>query len=409
MIMDLQIRTIEPAEAVAFVHANEAAFSRSPAADELEVELSVMEPDRSHAAFDAGAIVGCAAVATFRMTVPGAGPLAVAGVTGVGVLPTHRRRGVNTALMRAQLDDVHAHGESVAVLYASEGGIYGRFGYGLASFMGDVNVATERSRFVRGYRPSGAVRLLSHDDAVAPMRGVYDAACSLRPGMIALDDRWWAWRWAELEEHRDTPTFYAVHRSDDGQTDAYAVYRVKHEWRDELPRLELSIEELQATTPQSYADIWRFVLDIDLVDRVRAWNRPLDDPILRLLAEPRQLRFALRDGLWVRLVDVEAALSSRGYRGSGRVRFEIEDDFCPWNEARVTLEVSDGTAVCRTDPDAAPDLRCRVNDVGAAYLGGATFAALQRAGQTIELTSGAIAKADALFAADAAPWCSVPF
>jgi len=297
----------------------------------------------------------------------------------------------------------------VAVLYASEGGIYGRFGYGLASFVGDVNVDTDRSGYVRGYRPSGSVRLLAHDDAMAPMREIYDSVWPSRPGMIAMDDRWWTWRWTELEEHRERPMFYALHASDDGRPDAYAVYRVKHEWREEMPRLELSMQEVQAATPQAYADIWRFVLDVDLIDRVRAWNRPLDDPLLHLLAEPRQLRFSLRDALWVRLVGVPAALAARGHLGAGRLTIEVQDDFCPWNDGRLTLEASGGAAVCDTHVDREPDLRCRVNALGAVYLGGASFGALARAGQITELTSGAIAAADVLFASDPAPWNSVPF
>jgi predicted acetyltransferase len=408
--MDLEIRTVRPDELEAFARALESAFSAELNPAEFEHERPVMASERTHAAFEGGAIVGGASAAGFRMAVPGGGSVAAAGITGVGVLPSHRRRGINTALMRAQLDDIHDRGEPVAALHASEGGIYGRFGYGLASFTGHMEVDADRTSFVRGYRPSGRVRLVVRDEALGPMRAIYDAVVPTWPGMLALDDLWWTWRWTDPDRHGDGTAFYALHESEDGVTDAYAAYRVKHEWPDGMPRLELSVRDLQATSPQAYADIWRFLFDIDLVGRVSSWNRPVDDPLLHLVAEPRRLRFSLRDGLWVRPVDVPAALSARGYRGHGRIILEVRDDFCPWNDGRFALEVENGAATCTAAADEGdPDLRCTVNDVGAVYLGGTRFGELHRAGRVSEVVPGAIARADALFACDRAPWCSLMF
>ncbi len=408
--MDPHIRTIRSEELEAFARANASAFSSTVLPGELERDRAVMEPERTHAAFDGGAIVGGAAAAAFRMAVPGGRVVATAGITGVGVLPSHRRRGINTALMRAQLDDVHERGEPVAALYASEGNIYGRFGYGLASFRGKLDVDAGRTSFVRGYRPSGEVRLLSHHDALASMRSIYDSVAPTWPGMLALDDRWWTWRWTELDLDDEGPAFYALHTSETGEADAYAAYRVKHEWPDGMPRLELSLRDLLATSPQAYADIWRFVFDIDLVGRVTAWNRPADEPLLHLLAEPRRLRLSLGDGLWVRLVDVPAALAARGYQGTGTLTIDVSDEFCPWNEGRFALEVAEGIGVCaRTSHDGDADLRCSVNDLGAIYLGGTRFSELQRAGRVSEIVPGSIRRADALFASAPAPWCSITF
>jgi predicted acetyltransferase len=302
--------------------------------------------------------------------------------------------------MRAQLDAIHERGEPLALLFASEGAIYGRFGYGLASFLGDIDVEVERSAFVRGYRPSGRVRLLTGEEARPLIRLVYDEAQPSRPGMIALDDRWWEWMFFEGE--KDEPTFYSVHDTD-GVVDAYAAYRVKHEWPESIPKLQLAVRQLLATTPQAYADMWRYLFDIDLVQRVQASNRPIDEPLFLLMQEPRRLRFRTADAMRARLVDVPRALRARGYAGEGRTVVRVADAFCPWNEGAYALEVSAGAATCaRTDEE--PEIACSAADLGAAYLGGATFRQLQRAGRVEELRPGTLERIDALFASDPAPW-----
>jgi len=403
--MDTEIRAIAPEEFEAYARALELAFSERMTDEELERERLVAEPSRWHAAFEGGRIVGGAAAASYQVTVPGGREVSAAGVTAVGVLPTHRRRGINTALMRTQLDDVHALGEAIAMLFASEGGIYGRFGYGMASLLCEVDVEVDRSRFVRGYRPGGEVRLLSREDALPAMRPVYDAVRRERPGMVAVDDRWWEWLFFEKKD--EGPIFYAVHEGDEG-IDAFAVYRVKHEWPDSIAKLEVSVHRLMASTPQGWADMWRYVFDIDLVHKVGAWNRPVDDPVLRLMQEPRRLHFSVKDGLYVRLVDVPAALAARGYVGDGRTIFEVHDAFCPWNDGRFSLEVTRGEAICQPTT-AEADIACSATDLGASYLGGASFRELHRAGHVDELRPGALAAADAIFASDPAPWCAFVF
>jgi predicted acetyltransferase len=398
--MDVEIRAIADDEFEECARSLELAFSGRPAPEDLTRERLVAEMDRWLGAFEDGRIVGSAVAASYTVTVPGGAQVAAAGVTAVGVQPTHRRRGINTALMRAQLDAIHERGEAIAMLYASEGGIYGRYGYGLAAFLGEIKFQTERSAFIRGYRPTGRVRLLEREEALSSMRPVYDEAQRRRPGMVALDDRWW--RWLFFEHEKDEPSFFAVHDAD-GVADAFAVYRVKHEWPDSIPRLELTVNRLMATTPQAYADIWRYLFDIDLVHSVNAWNRPVDESLFLLMQEPRRLRFRTSDGLYIRLVDVPAALEARGYVGEGRLVLDVQDPFCPWNEGRYVLEVSGGDARC-TRTDAEPDIACSVTDLGATYLGGVTFRQLHRAGRVDELNAGTLARADALFAGDLAPW-----
>jgi predicted acetyltransferase len=405
--MDLEIRPIRPDEFEAYVRTLETAFHGPVSDEEMGDQRAVAEHDRQFAALEDGAVVGGSMAATLRMSVPGGRAMAATGIQQVGVLPSHRRRGINTALMRAQLEDSRRRGESLAILHASEAAIYRRFGFGQATFLADLNVETIRAAFLPGYGSQGRVRLLPRHVALPRMRPVYDAVAASRPGMILVDDPWFAWRFAQVQRHGALPWFFAIHETDAGEPDAYAVYEVKHEWPGEIPQLELTVHELMAATPQATADIWRYVFDVDLVRTVSAGWRPVDDPLLWLVAEPRRLRFTLRDGLFVRLVDVPAALAARGYGGEGAVVFEVRDDFCPWNRGNYVLTASGGSAACsRTDEQAA--LACTVNELGATYLGGSTFAELATAGRVEERTQGALARADAIFRSAPAPWCSLP-
>lgn len=406
--MDVEIRPIEPEEFEEWARTLEGAFGLRPTPEEIERERRVAEIDRCLAAFDGAEMVGCAGTSTFRLTVPD-GAARAAGVTAVGVKPTHRRRGINTALMRRQLDDVHAAGaEPLAILYASEGGIYGRYGYGLASFMCEINIERERSAFVRGYHPSGRVRLLERSEALAAFLPVYDRARRQRPGMIELEAAWFAHRLDETRHHgEERAYFYAGHESEEG-FDAYAVYHVKEKWTGAVPKSELVVEDLHAVTPAAYADMWRYCFDIDLVERITAWNRPSDEPLLHLLQEPARLRLTFGDGLWARAVEVPAALEARRYAAEGRIVLEVHDAFCPWNDGRYGLEGGPDGATCGPT-GAEPDLVLTANDLGAAYLGGASFRQLHRAGRVEEERPGALGRADAMFAWDPAPWCSFMF
>jgi predicted acetyltransferase len=405
--MDVEIRTIEEPELRDAFVAVETAFGGHLDEDFLAFHRPFVEVDRTFGAFEDGAIVGTAATSSFVMTVPG-GEIAAGGVTGVGVKPSHRRRGVNTALMRAQVDDARARGEHVAVLYASQGGIYGRYGYGIASLNAAIDVETRRAAFGPWYAPAGRVRLVERDEAVRLFHPVYDEVRRSRPGMMRLDERELAYRTDDRFRHdgKSEPGFYAVHETD-GRVDAYAQYRIKHDW-DVVPKSELMLEDLTARTPQAYADMWRFVLDVDLIHRVTAWNRPSDDPLLHLVLEPRALQFRLKDALWVRLVDVGAALAARGYRADASFVVDVRDPFCPWNDGRYELTTDKDGAACRPTR-AEADLVLGAGELGAVYLGGTRLSALHGAGRVEERTAGAVERADAAFAWDPAPWCSFMF
>lgn len=405
--MDVTIRTITQEELVPFLQANDAAFSSAPSEEDIERARKLVELDRCFVALDGTDMVGTAAVFTMPMTIPG-GELDVGYVTGVGVKPTHRRRGINTELMRTQLEQARERGEPVDVLYASEGGIYGRFGYGLATFGLAMEVDSARAAFVRGYRPSGSIHLAEWGDALPRILAVHHAVRPRRPGMVALDE---ARLQDTLHEHgseKELPLFVALHEGDDGM-DGYVLYRVRHEWPAGMPQSTLMVKDLQATTPGANADLWRYVFDVDLTEKVGAWNRAVDDPLLHLVAEPRRLRATVRDNLWLRLVDVAAALAARRYASPGEVVLEVQDRFCSWNDGRYLLEVApDGTASAGPT-NREPDLVCPVSELGAAYLGGTSFRRLQRAGLVEERSDGALARADAMFTWDPAPWSPYVF
>ena len=213
---------------------------------------------------------------------------------------------------------------------------------------------------------------------------------------------------ATVGEDKDRAWMYAVHLDDSGEADAYAVYWMKHDWPRSVPSGTITVKECVATTPAGYADIWRFLFDVDLVSTVEAWNRPVDEPLLHLLREPRRLRFSIADGLWLRLVDVVAALEARRYAGDGRVVFGVTDPFRPDTSGNYELIVEGGVGRC-SRTDASADLTGTINVLGATYLGGTSFRQLWWSGLIDERSSGALERADAMFASTPAPWCVIDF
>lgn len=405
--MSIQIRTIAADEREEWVRSSDRSFSEIPKDDQIASFLPVIETDRSFAAVDGARIVGTAAAITFRIVVPGGDRVPTAGVTMVGVNPTHRRRGINTRMMDAILEQAVERGEPLAALFASEGAIYGRFGYGLASFLAEFEAESARMAFVRGIEVGGRIELLSKEDALPIITDVYDRG--LRPGGAERTDAQRDLVFSHLwHDEVDKPWFYAVHRDDAGRPDAYAVYTMKHEWPRSVPSGKLEVKESIAATPEGNAAIWRYLFDIDLVATVEAWNRPADEPLLLLVREPRRLRLSVVDGLWVRLLDIPVALVSRRYARDGRLVVEVTDPFRPANDGRYELVVEDGVATCERT-GAEPDLAGTVNALASVYLGGVSFRHLAEARQVEERRDGALGLADAMFSSTPGPWCPWAF
>jgi len=304
--------------------------------------------------------------------------------------------------MRALLDACYQHGEAVACLWATEDTIYGRFGFGLASFTAEIDLPRERSAFHAPFAATGRVRLVppaAAEELVAP---IYERVAVETPGMFARSSTWWQARaLADPEWRRGTSgDLQCAVLEYEGRPTAYALYRVNSAFERGLQTGSVAVIEAIGDSPEATRAIWRYLFDIDWMARVKAWLLPLDHPLLFLLAEPRRLGFSLRDGLWVRLLDIETAMSARSYRAQGSVVIDVIDEFCPWNAGcwRVGSD-----RVERTDE--APGLRCDITTLGSVYLGGFTWMQLGRAMRVNELLSGAIAHADALFQVGGAPWC----
>ena len=377
-------------------------FGAEPTPERAEKFSQSLPFERMHAAREDGSIVGGAGVFPFELSVPGA-VVRCAGVTVVGVYPTHRRRGVLRAMMRAQLDDIHERGEPVAALWASEETIYGRFGYGMASYTGEIVLAREHSEFAHPFEPRGRLRLLEPAEALESLPPIWEQALQQTPGMFRRERAWWENRVVhDPPERREGggPKRFALLELE-GEPQAYAIYRHNMKWVEGSSAAQLGVIEAIGATPRGTAEIWRFLLDVDWQATIAAGLLPIDHPLFFLLAKPRRMKYRLSDGIWVRLVDVGAALSARSYAGDGEIVFEVADAFAPWNEGRWKL----AGGVCERTAD-EPDLRCDVTALGSVYLGGFTFAELQRGLRVEELGEGAIDRADSIFRrTGVAPWC----
>jgi predicted acetyltransferase len=319
----------------------------------------------------------------------------------VGVLPTHRRRGILRDMMRAHLDDTRQRGEPVGYLWASEDTIYGQFGYGAASLSGNIDVAKAHARLAPPHESRAEFRILDEAAALEPMARVYERVRREHPGMIARSAEWWRLRRLADPEHRrmGAGVMHRVVLLHDGEPQGYALYRLNQQFEGGSSVGSINVIEAIGASLEATRDIWRFVFDIDWVARVKATVLPLDHPLLLLAARPRELRFLVHDGVWVRLVDVPAALAARRL-GAGEAVIELSDEFCPWNAGRWRVSAA-GTE--RTT--AAAELACDVTALGSVYLGGFTFRQLARGGRVRELREGALARADGLFPSDRAPWC----
>jgi len=403
--VDLEIRPVTDQEAEAFARASSVAFGAPFDAERFARSQPLIDPARTLGVFDPAAaslhsgIVATAHSHAFDVSFPGAqGP--AAGVANVTVRPTHRRRGLLTALMRRQLDDFHSRGEALACLWASEAPIYRRFGYGLATRGLRWQLDRSETAFIPGV-DVGALesRLVSPGDARAVLADLHERTRATTPGMVRRTEGWW-----DRILHNAKGDSLAVVVQGAGEPEAAGLYSVSPSWGSTGPANTLSANEVYAVSPQAYAAVWRYLLDVDLVGRVTTFHRPLDEPLQWLLANPRALQPALAEGLWARLVDVGPALAGRRYSAEVRLVLEVTDRFCPWNEGRWRLDAGPDGATCERAEGSAADLRLDVADLGSSYMGLAVFGSLQRAGLVEETRPGAVGEADRAFAWSPTPW-----
>ncbi len=387
-----------------------------------EVDLATyaagLEPERTIGAYVAGAggqeLAGIHATRSLEMPVPG-GAVPTGGLTWVGVHPGWRRRGVLTAMMRHHLQAVAERGEPVSALFAAEPAIYGRYGYGLASRA--VLLTLPRGAALRTV-PGGEALHVSFEHAdtdrhAGLLAACYDAARRDRPGWVSrpspADQR-------ELLEdlpvrRRGAESLRLLLVRDggpDGELRGYAVFARAVSWQDGGPDGTVRVRSVVARDPATARELWARLTDLDLMARVETDHRALDDPLVHLLVDWRAARPRMVDAVWVRLVDVPAALAARRYARPVDVVIEVEDAVLPANARRWHLRGGpDGAACTPTDEPAA--LRLDVRELGAAYLGGESLAALGAAGLVQELGSGALHEAAAAFAWPVAPYCGWMF
>jgi predicted acetyltransferase len=317
------------------------AFLKDVDEEEAALDAQVIEPERTLVAREDGRIVACAAVLSRELTVPG-GTLAIAGVSLVGVAPTHRRRGLLSAMMRRQLADVR--------------------------------------------------------ERLAP---VHETVRKRRPGMLARPQPWWELRLRDPEHEREgAGRLRAAVLGELG----YVLYAYKEQWGADGPDGELRVRELIAVTPAAAAALWGFVLELDLVRRASWLLAPADEPLPHMVDNARAVSARIGDGIWVRLVDLPRALRERAYSAPFEVVLEVTDETCPWNAGRHRLGWDGRRAACEPTRD-EPDLVLSAAELGAAYLGGTTLASLARAGRVRERTAGALEAASVAFRGAIEPWC----
>jgi predicted acetyltransferase len=373
-----------------------------PAKDEhWSALVDSFEPGRNLGAFQDGELVGCTQSYASQLALPGGAVLPMAMVSRVGVRADHTRRGVLTSLKRAQLSGL---AEPFATLRASEGAIYRRFGYGIATRGRSVVVDRAQATTHATAPTDGRVRLVPSGESLP---AIYDRVGAARPGWLARPEFWWTVQ--RIFGSSRIPVVHAVHRGPDGD-DGYATYAVERT-SGHQPHLRkvLHVHDFQAATPEAWADLWRFLLTVDLVHELKADLRPLDEPLEQLFTDHRAVRTTnVEDETWLRIVDVPVALAARSFGESsgnaGSIVIEVRDPLLPANSGRY--RIGDGPAHPVSEP---AELAMDVAALSTLFLGDTSPTALATAGRLTTIKTDALAMADRLFAVPASPWCGTYF
>lgn len=400
---DFSIRLLaEGEQRKAFELLSRALHASWPTDEDWERRAATFPADRKFGAFDDSGVIGVASSFGTELAVPGGKTVPAGAVDGVAVRADRTRRGVVTALMREQLRHCAERGEAVASLHATEATIYGRFGYGVSARGKTLRVHKGRARFRADAPAGGQVRLVEPDEAHEVIPGLYQRIAPYRPGMIARTEQWWAWGHPRmLDEH-----LVAVHTGPDGD-DGFVLYKAqdRRTFEQPLAGAALAVGDLHAANVDALVGLWRFLLRVDLVEEVRAPNRPLDEPIGAMLTDPRACEVVrLEDSTWLRVLDVPTALAARAYGRGEPVVLEVEDSFFQDNTGRYRISPEGAERV-----DAPADLKLGPEAFGMLYLGDRPPSFLATLGRVDVLTPSALPAADALFATVVAPFCGTPF
>ncbi len=409
--MNIELRAVTEDEYPEFARVAEGAFGFHLTREVREQHRASTELDRTIGAFEGSELLATAGAFSLELTLPGGRLEPAAGVTAVAVRNTHRRRGLLREMMDHQLDDVADRGECMALLTASEGSIYRRFGYGPASYGASWTIDTAEVAVHERPDTGGRLRQVTRTEAITLLPAVYERC---RPGIVGAINRpaaWWDFYFTDHEFDRDgaSARFYVIHESDEGAANGLLAFRQRRSWPNGLAGNTIVIDELHGATPEIDAALWLYAIDHDLVATVEASDRPVDETIRWWLTNPRRLVCTdLVDRLWVRPLDIARTLAARTYRTDDALVLGIVDPFRPANDGAYLVRGGpDGTEAERCTR--APDLSMDVAELGSIYLGGVTTTSLARAGRLAEHSPGALARADAFFGTSPLPWLTTGF
>jgi predicted acetyltransferase len=364
----------------------------------------LLEPGRTLGAFVEEQLVGTADAVSSGLTLPGGAVVGHAAVTHIGVLPSFTRKGIATELMHRQLRDIAARGEVVATLRASEATIYERYGYGVASSSQSVEVQTARAALRPDVGNGGPVRLIDATEARDVLPRIYTANRSSRPGTIDRPEVWWQGLWLRTES-ASKASYIAVH-GEPGSESGFSRYRpIDTETWFVSDQRTIVVEDFFAPTMESYLGLLRFLLGLDLIDRVMFWMLPLDDPLPWLLVDRRAARItAVHDETWLRIIDAQKALSARRYEGDGSVTIAVKDHLLPQNSTSFTI-AGDGAE----PTNRRPELHVGIAGLASVLLGGTTWHSLAAGGLVRADDPASLTVADRLFAVRNAPYAGFFF
>jgi predicted acetyltransferase len=402
--MSIDIRATRPHEYRAAAGAMAVALMNPPPNDEQwDRSRPSWDEMPSYSAWDGERCVGHAGHFLVDTVVPGGARLPTGAVSRVGVLPSHRRRGIATGLMRALIGDAVDRGLALMSLRASEATIYERYGFGLAGDSADVELIPDRARPIRGAAP-GSVRILDPAQIVATVEPIYER-CT-RTGWISRPPSFWRRLFRSAIDGTGAH-FVAVHTAIDGTDDGYVLYETR--WDDDGPGVPTGageVHELFATDDAAELALWAYVCDVDLVRRWRLPARPVDDILRRAAHDTRAYRLrSLDDEQWLRIVDPGRALTTRSYRPvAGSVVVRVSDPLLPDRDGTWRISASETIPT-----DDAPDLVTGVVGLSSVYLGGPSWSEVAAIGLVDVRDPAALATADALFGSTRRPFCGTFF
>jgi predicted acetyltransferase len=409
--MNIEYRQFAPAEHRRFAATIDRGFGGhyEPDHDTYQLDLKTFTPEMSMGAFDGDDIVGTSGAIAFESAVPGGAIIKNAGVTGVTVATTHRRQGILTNIMKRLLKQEREKGQPVASLWASESIIYGRFGYGMSIQHENILIDTRKAAIKHMPEVSGKIRFVNQNEARKVFPEAWEASVNSHSGIPRRDDRSWDRMFMETGSNDGWSKPWLIVYEENGKTLGFAKYMLKelHVFGEQVHGL-VNADMVMHSNPSSHAALWNHLLNIDLYDTVSNWRFPVDDGLPWMLADQRQLERKPYDGVWYRMLDTTAALSTRTYMAEDSLVLEVEDSYIPEWGGRFELTGGPDGATCVPTTRAA-DITIPTASLSTIYLGGAKLADLERAGRAEENVGGSIARADAMFASERAPWCPLMF